>query len=91
MPGDGRKELPHERHTRDPLSRVNSSQQPMKSEEENTMLKPAILALIRQILTVAGTALVAKGYVQTSDVKPVVGALLTIGAVIWSVADKRRR
>ena len=25
------------------------------------MLKPAILALIRQILTVAGTALVAKG------------------------------
>jgi hypothetical protein len=36
----------------------------MKSELENTMLKPAILALIRQILTVAGTALVAKGYVQ---------------------------
>ena len=28
------------------------------------MLKPAILALIRQLLTVAGTALVAKGYVQ---------------------------
>ena len=26
------------------------------------MLKPAILALIRQILTVAGTALVAKGF-----------------------------
>ena len=26
------------------------------------MMKPAILALIRQILTVAGTALVAKGY-----------------------------
>ena len=33
----------------------------MKSELETTMLKPAILALIRQILTVAGTALVAKG------------------------------
>ena len=32
------------------------------------MLKPAILALIRQILTVAGTALVAKGYVQASDI-----------------------
>ena len=30
------------------------------------MLKPAILALIRQILTVAGTALVAKGLVQAS-------------------------
>jgi hypothetical protein len=55
------------------------------------MLKPAILALIRQILTVAGTALVAKGFVQASDVEPVVGAVLTIGSVIWSVADKRGR
>ena len=53
------------------------------------MLKPAILALIRQVLTVAGTALVAKGYVQASDIEPVIGALLTIGSVIWSVADKR--
>lgn len=55
------------------------------------MLKPAILALIRQILTIAGTALVAKGYVQASDVEPVIGALLTIASVIWSVADKRIR
>ena len=30
------------------------------------MLKPAILALIRHILSIAGTALVAKGY-QTGD------------------------
>ena len=55
------------------------------------MLKPAILALIRQILTVAGTAQVAKGYVQASDIEPVIGALLTIGSVVWSVADKRGR
>ena len=55
------------------------------------MLKPAILALIRQVLTVAGTALVAKGYVQASDVEPVIGVLLTISSVIWSVADKRGR
>ena len=55
------------------------------------MLKPAILALIRQILTVAGTALVAKGLVQASEVEPLIGALLTIGSVIWSVADKRGR
>jgi hypothetical protein len=63
----------------------------MRFELENTMLKPAILALIRQILTVVGTALVAKGYVHASDVEPVIGALLTIGSVIWSVADKRDR
>ena len=55
------------------------------------MLKPAIFALIRQILTIAGTALVAKDYVQASDVEPVIGALLTIGSVAWSLADKRGR
>ena len=55
------------------------------------MLKPAILSLIRQVLTVVGTALVAKGYVDASEIEPVIGALLTIGSVIWSVADKRGR
>ena len=55
------------------------------------MLKPAILALIRQILTVGGTALVAKGYVQATDMEPVIGALLTIGLIVLSVADKRSR
>ena len=55
------------------------------------MLKPAILALFRQIMTIAGTALVAKGYVQASDVEPMIGALMTIGSVVWSVADKRGR
>ena len=55
------------------------------------MLKPAILALVRQILTVAGTVLVARGFVQASDVEPLIGALLTIGSVVWSVADKRGR
>lgn len=37
------------------------------------MLKPAIFALTRQVLTVAGTALVAKGYVQESDAEPLIG------------------
>ena len=63
----------------------------MNSEEVSIMLKPAILALLRQILTIAGTALVAKGLIHASDVEPVIGALLTIGSVIWSVADKRGR
>lgn len=55
------------------------------------MLKPAILAIVRQILTVLGTALVAKGYVEATEVEPLIGALLTVGSVIWSVADKRGR
>jgi hypothetical protein len=48
-------------------------------------------SLIRQILTVTGTALVAKGFVQASEVEPIIGALLTIGSVVWSVDDKRGR
>ena len=55
------------------------------------MLKPTILALIRQALTVAGTALVAKGYVQSTDIEPLIGALLTISSVLWSLSDKRGR
>ena len=55
------------------------------------MLRPAILALVRQMLTVVGTTLVARGFVQASDVEPVIGALMTIGSVVWSVADKRGR
>jgi hypothetical protein len=51
----------------------------MKSEQERIMLKPAILALV------------AKGYVQASDLEPLIGALLTIGSVVWSIADKRAR
>jgi len=46
------------------------------------MLNPAILALIRQALTVAGTALVAKGYVEATEIAPLIGALLTIGWVV---------
>lgn len=34
---------------------------------------------------------IAKGYVQASDVEPVIGAPLTICSVIWSVNDKRMR
>ncbi len=55
------------------------------------MLRPAILALVRQMLTVVDTTIVAKGYLNTSDIEQVIGALLTIGCVVWSVADKRGR
>ena len=36
-------------------------------------------------------AMAAKGFVQPSDVEPLIGALLTVGSVVWSVADKRGR
>jgi hypothetical protein len=51
----------------------------------------SLLDLTDELLTVAGTALVARGFVQASDVEPVIGALLSIASVGWSVADKRGR
>ena len=39
----------------------------MISELANTLLKSAILALVRPILTVSGTALVAKGHDQAAE------------------------
>ena len=58
---------------------------------KNGGITAALLALLRQILTVAGTALATKGLVKASDIEPVIGALLTIGAAIWSVVDNRVR
>ncbi len=45
----------------------------------------------RQALTVAGTALEAKGYVEATEIAPLIGALLIIGWVVKSVADKQGR
>lgn len=45
----------------------------------------------RQTLTVAGTALEAKGYVEATEIAPLIGALLIIGWVVKSVADKQGR
>ena len=44
---------------------------------------------MRQIGTVSGTALVAKGLDQVPVIEPVIGALLTLGSLIWSLADKQ--
>jgi hypothetical protein len=66
--------------------------QPLPTPEKgNIMLQPAILAIVRQVLTVVGTALVAKGYMEASDLEPIIGAVLTLGSVVWSVVDKRKR
>ena len=45
-----------------------------------------------KIISLTGSVLSEnQHYVQASDIEPVIGALLTIGSVVWSVADKRGR
>ena len=54
-------------------------------------ISPNLWAGVGLVRGVAGTALVAKGLVEASNVEPMIGARLTIGSVIWLVADKRGR
>lgn len=48
-----------------------------------------VAGVIRAILTAAGGGLAAKGFVEASQVEPIVGAVLFLGGVLWSVWAKR--
>lgn len=48
-----------------------------------------ILALIlRHVLTAAGAIAVAKGYATDDMISQIIGALSTIGGLVWSVYQK---
>ena len=72
-------------------SRIIASLTPDQRQEGARLDELRVTSATEGAVTVAGTALVAKGYFHASDVEPVIGALLTIGSVIWSVRDKRRQ
>lgn len=51
----------------------------------------AILAgVARHFLTTVGGALVAKGVIGATMVEPLIGAVITIGGVIWSIVQKKK-
>jgi hypothetical protein len=45
--------------------------------------------LIRHLLTAGGGVLVSKGVISEADLPTVVGSILTIAGVLWSVLSKR--
>ena len=47
-------------------------------------------ALARHLLGIAGTWLVSRGLLDQSAIEPTIGAVLTIGAVAWSIWQKQR-
>lgn len=49
----------------------------------------AILGIVRHILTAAGGILVTNGYLSASDSQTIVGGLVAIIGVVWSVLSKR--
>lgn len=48
-----------------------------------------VQGLFRHALTSGGGALVAHGVIGGGDVEPIVGALVTLIGVVWSVVSKR--
>lgn len=48
-----------------------------------------VQGLIRHGLTSGAGALVAHGIIGSSDVEPVIGAVMGLLAILWSIASKR--
>lgn len=53
------------------------------------MLNTAVMGIIRHILTLLAGWLVAKGWMEASQTETVIGAVLALAGVGWSVMDKR--
>jgi len=52
------------------------------------MSKEQILGIARHILTFAGGFLVVRGYVDESTLTEIIGSVVTLAGLIWSVVDK---
>lgn len=51
-------------------------------------MKDTILSIIRHALTAAGAALVAKGYLNNTDLTEIVGALVGLIGAVWGPVDE---
>jgi len=52
------------------------------------IMKPAVIALLRHLLTFIGGTLVAKGLLDTETLQEIIGALITLLSVGWMTIDK---
>jgi uncharacterized membrane protein len=52
------------------------------------MNKNQILGIARHILTFVGGFLVVRGYVDESTLTEIIGSVVTLAGLVWSVADK---
>ena len=59
---------------------------------ENTpklpLMKAAVIALLRHLLTFIGGALVAKGFIDTESLQEIIGAIISILSVTWMAVSK---
>lgn len=57
----------------------------------NNMKIASVLSVVRHILTFAGGYLVSKGYIDEETLGTLVGAVITVGGVIWGIIEKKSR
>jgi hypothetical protein len=55
------------------------------------IMLPAILGVARHLLTFGAGYLVARGFIDESTAEALVGAVLTLIGVGWSIYDKQTR
>lgn len=53
-------------------------------------INPTVDAIARQLLTVGGTYLVTKGYIDAGTAAEVVGAIIVLASLTWSVFHKKQ-
>lgn len=54
-------------------------------------MKDTILGVIRHILTAFGGGLVTNGSMADSDLQAIVGGIVALVGVVWSILEKRSR
>jgi len=53
------------------------------------MNKEIVLGIVRHILTASGGVLVTKGFVDAAGLEQVIGGLIAIVGVVWSIVSKK--
>ena len=65
-----------------------------KRNPENTpklpIMKAAVIALLRHLLTFIGGTLVAKGIIDAATLTEIIGSVLTLLSVGWMALDKSK-
>ena len=56
----------------------------------NVMSKEKVLGIVRHFLTFAGGVIVAKGFIQETVSEELVGSIMTLIGVLWSIIDKNK-
>jgi hypothetical protein len=54
------------------------------------MSKEKVLGIVRHTLTFVGGIIVAKGFIQETATEELIGGIMTLVGVLWSIIDKNQ-